>query len=118
MAFNHILALKGGDGAATYARLLLRCRFFIRIVDNVLAVGLHAVVLFFRADDDAFPLAKTRSGRYEVSADNVFFHSFEAVYLSTDGSFVQHLGGFLELCGTHETLRLQSRTGDALQYLR
>lgn len=47
VAFNHILALKGGDGAAIYARLLLRCRFFIGIVDNVLAVGLHAVVLFF-----------------------------------------------------------------------
>ncbi len=47
MAFNYIFALKGGDGAAIYARLLLRCRFFIRIVDNVLAVGLHAVVLFF-----------------------------------------------------------------------
>ena len=46
-AFNYMFALKGGDGAAIYARLLLRCRFFIRIVDNVLAVGLHAVVLFF-----------------------------------------------------------------------
>ena len=47
MAFNYILALKGGDWAAMFARLLLRCRFFFRIVDNVLAVGLHAVVLFF-----------------------------------------------------------------------
>ena len=48
MAFFIIIrALKGGDYAVETQALLLRCRFFLRIIDNVLAVGLHAVVLFF-----------------------------------------------------------------------
>ncbi len=45
--FIIIRALKGGDWAAETQVLLLRCCFFLRIIDNVLAVGLHAVVLFF-----------------------------------------------------------------------
>ena len=91
--------------------------FLLAIVDNVLAVGLHTVVILLRADNDFVELAKTRTGRDEVSADNVLLHTLEIVYLATYSRFVEHLGCLLERCCRHEALGLESGTRNTLEYL-
>ena len=96
---------------------LFRNDALFREVEHVLAVGLHAFVFLFRANDELVPLAEPRSRRNQVAADDVLFHAFEPVLLATDGCFVEHLGGFLEGGGRHERLGLQGGAGDALEDL-
>ena len=52
-----------------------------------------------------------------MTADDIFLHTFEVVGLAGDGSFVEHLGGFLEGGCRHERLGLEGSTRDTLQDL-
>ena len=47
-------------------------------------------------DYEALVFCQAGAGGDEVSADNVFLHSFEGVSLALDGGFIEDLGGFLE----------------------
>ena len=52
-----------------------------------------------------------------MTTDHIFLHTFQAVYLTIDSSFVQYLSSFLERCSRHEARCTQSRTSDTLQNL-
>ena len=52
-----------------------------------------------------------------MTANHVLLHTLKFVNLSANSSFVEHLGGFLERCGRHEALGLESCTGDTLKNL-
>ena len=45
------------------------------------------------------------------------FAAAKGIGLAVNGSFVEHLGGFLERCGRHEARGLQCSAGDTLKYL-
>ena len=98
--------------------LLYADGFFLGEVEDVLLVGLHALVVFAASHDDLLELAQTGSGGDEVTADDVLLHALEVVHLALDGGFVEHLGGLLERSGRHEALGLEGCTGDTLQDLR
>ena len=67
-------------------------------IDDVLLVGLHALVVLARADNEFVPCTESGTSGDEVSADDVLLHTLEIVLLTTDGSLVEHLGGLLERC--------------------
>ena len=100
-----------------YCNVALFSYFGITEIDNVLAVGLHAVILFARAYHNTIPLTQTSACRDEMSADDVLLHALKEVLLAADGSLIEHLGSLLERCSRHERLRLQCCTGDTLQNL-
>ena len=81
---------------------LLFCLYFfgllVAVVNHILTIGLHTVVIFARTNDNLFKLTQTCTSRYQVTADNILFHTIEGIYLTTDGSLVEYLGGFLERC--------------------
>ena len=102
-------------------RLLLYRLFFLLFsseVGHILAIGLHALVVLFGQNNELAVLTRTGSGRNQVTADDVLLHALKVVALTSDGSFVEHLGGLLERCSRHEALGLESGTGDTLKYLR
>ena len=65
-------------------------------VEHVLAVRLNTLVLLLGAHDNLIELTQTGTSGDKVTADNVLLHTLQAIYLATDGSLVEHLGGFLE----------------------
>src|SRR5574344_168439 len=52
-----------------------------------------------------------------MSTNDIFLHTLQLIDLSTNSSFIQDFGCFLELCSRHETLCLQSGTCNTLKYL-
>ena len=88
-----------------------------REVDNVFAVGLHALVVFLRANNKALPIAQTCTCGDEVTGNNVLLHALELVHLTTYSCLVEHLSGLLERCRRDEALGLESGAGDTLQNL-
>lgn len=62
--------------------------FYLTIIKYILLVCHDAIVLFFRAYHNLVKLALTRTGRNQVTADYVFFHTFQFVNLSVDSGFV------------------------------
>ena len=86
-------------------------------VEDVLLVGLDALVILTRTNDELVKLAQTCTGGDAMTADNVLLHTLETVLLATDGSLVEHLGGLLERSGRHEALGTEGSTGDTLEYL-
>ena len=74
------------------------------VVKNILLVGLDALVVLARANDNLVKLAQTSTGRNTVTADNVLLHAFQTVLLATNSGLVEYLGGLLERGGTHEAL--------------
>ena len=86
-------------------------------IEDILAIGLHALVFFLRTNDDAVPCTKTCTSRYQMSADNILLHTLKEVNLTLDGSLIKNLCGLLERSGRHEALGLQCCTGNTLQNL-
>ena len=52
-----------------------------------------------------------------MAADDVLLQAFKSIYLATDGSLAEHLGGLLEGGGGHEAVGPQCGTGNTLKYL-
>ena len=52
-----------------------------------------------------------------MTADNVFFQTFQTIHFSIDSSFIQHFSCFLERCGRHKAVCLQSGTSNTLKNL-
>ena len=48
------------------------------------------------AHDECLIFAKTRTGRYEVSANHILLHAIEHIDLTVDSCLIKNLGGFLE----------------------
>ena len=64
---------------------------------SLLGLGsLSTFILFAVGHNEAVELAEAGAGGYEVTANYVLLHAFEGVGLTTDGGFVEHLGGLLE----------------------
>ena len=65
-------------------------------IGYILTIGKSPVELLFRTDNQAIEFTLTRSGRYQMSADNVLFHTFERIDFTVDSSLVEDFGRFLE----------------------
>ena len=90
---------------------------YFTIVEYILSVSHNTIVFFFRAYDNLIEFTLTGTGRNQVTTNHVFLHTFQAVYLTIDSSFVQYLSSFLERCSRHEARCTQSSTSDTLQDL-
>ena len=65
-------------------------------IGYILTIGKSPVELLFRTDNQAIEFTLTRSGRYQMAADNVLFHTFERIDFTVDSSLVEDFGRFLE----------------------
>lgn len=79
-----------------YKWSFLVLHLLLGVVNYVLAVSLHTVIVFFRADHNLVKLTQTGTGRDKVSADNVLLHTLKRINLATYGCLVEHLSGLLE----------------------
>ena len=65
-------------------------------VEYVLAIGLHTLVVLTATNDELVERTLPCASRNQVPADDIFLHSFQRIYLTTNGSLVQNLGCLLE----------------------
>lgn len=69
--------------------------FLMHYIDNVGSIK-QGVDVILTGNNEIVVLAKTGTGRYKMSADDILLHTFKSVDLAVYGSLIEHLGSLLE----------------------